>query len=129
MPIEQPPLETSAFASPLPLSATSRSAGDASVLTLSRPGALPSACGTNVTVTVHSAPACKVNGALGQVLFCIANGPLTTMPVTRTTPEPLLDSVTSVGTDCVPMRMASKLSAVADTARPGLGPPRPLPPS
>jgi hypothetical protein len=60
-------------------------------------------------------------------LFCITKPALALMPVMRTTPEPDPTKVTVAGNDCAPTRVPSKFTVFSDTARPGLGPPRPVP--
>ena len=67
-----PPLPTSADGSPLPLSATVRTVGAASLVMLSVPAEVPWATGAKLTVTVHSVPAGRLKGTGGQLVLWIA---------------------------------------------------------
>ena len=65
----QPPLLVSTLSSPLPLSATSRTAGAASLVMLRTPAAAPLSVGRKLTDTVQSVPAGSLNGTAGQVVL------------------------------------------------------------
>ena len=70
-PIVQPPLPTSADGSPLPLSATARTVGAASLVMLSVPADVPCAIGAKLTTTEHSVPAGRLKGTGGQDVLWI----------------------------------------------------------